>query len=92
MIKSRFFKYKGFTSDLEEISRKVFSSHFGQLSIIFLWLSGMYFRILKILWSEMMIVSSSSGSLGFRPLQFLNRSTSSSSEIENPIQGAFLHC
>ncbi|KAG9438531.1 hypothetical protein H6P81_021531 [Aristolochia fimbriata] len=28
------------TSDLEEISRKVFSAHFGQLSIIFLWLSG----------------------------------------------------
>ncbi|KAL1562881.1 photosystem I P700 apoprotein A1 [Salvia divinorum] len=32
------------TSDLEEISRKVFSAHFGQLSIIFLWLSGMYFN------------------------------------------------
>ena len=28
------------TSDLEEISRKVFSAHFGQLSIIFLWLSA----------------------------------------------------
>ena len=26
------------TGDLEEISRKVFSAHFGQLSIIFLWL------------------------------------------------------
>ncbi|CAN1362901.1 Photosystem I P700 chlorophyll a apoprotein A1 [Linum perenne] len=25
-------------------SRKVFSAHFGQLSIIFLWLSGMYFH------------------------------------------------
>ncbi|TXG60899.1 hypothetical protein EZV62_012262 [Acer yangbiense] len=32
------------TSDLEEISRKVFSAHFGQLSIIFLWLNGMYFH------------------------------------------------
>nr|GEW15844.1 photosystem I P700 apoprotein A1, chloroplastic [Tanacetum cinerariifolium] len=32
------------TSDLKEISRKVFSAHFGQLSIIFLWLSGMYFH------------------------------------------------
>ncbi|PHT54808.1 Photosystem I chlorophyll a apoprotein A1 [Capsicum baccatum] len=32
------------TSDLEEISRKVFSAHLGQLSIIFLWLSGMYFH------------------------------------------------
>ncbi|XP_057762372.1 photosystem I P700 chlorophyll a apoprotein A1-like [Arachis stenosperma] len=32
------------TSDLAEISRKVFSAHFGQLSIIFLWLSGMYFH------------------------------------------------
>jgi Photosystem I psaA/psaB protein len=28
------------TSDLEEISRKVFSAHFGQLGIIFIWLSG----------------------------------------------------
>ncbi|CAN6892659.1 unnamed protein product [Brassica oleracea] len=32
------------TNDLEDISRKVFSAHFGQLSIIFLWLSGMYFH------------------------------------------------
>ena len=32
------------TSDLEEISRKVFSAHFGQLGIIFIWLSGMYFH------------------------------------------------
>ncbi|KAF3647878.1 Photosystem I chlorophyll a apoprotein A1 [Capsicum annuum] len=32
------------TSDLEEISRKLFSAHFGQLSIIFLWMSGMYFH------------------------------------------------
>eukprot|EP00958_Prasinococcus_capsulatus_P030392 scaffold8096_cov1613-Prasinococcus_capsulatus_cf.AAC.6 len=32
------------TTDLEDISRKVFSAHFGQLGIIFLWLSGMYFH------------------------------------------------
>lgn len=32
------------TSSLEEVSRKIFSAHFGQLSIIFLWLSGMYFH------------------------------------------------
>ncbi|KAL3024680.1 hypothetical protein AAZX31_04G138600, partial [Glycine max] len=32
------------TNDLEEISRKVFSSHFGKLAIIFLWMSGMYFH------------------------------------------------
>ncbi|KAF9601472.1 hypothetical protein IFM89_020239 [Coptis chinensis] len=32
------------TSDLEEISRKVFNAHFSQLSNIFLWLSGMYFH------------------------------------------------
>ena len=31
-------------SSLEEVSRKIFSAHFGQLSIIFLWLSGMYFH------------------------------------------------
>jgi hypothetical protein len=47
------------TSDLEEISRKVFSAHFGQLGVIFIWLSGCdtitnflyifksYFRITK---------------------------------------------
>ncbi|KAF9602742.1 hypothetical protein IFM89_030630 [Coptis chinensis] len=34
--------FNSHTSDLEEISRKVVSAHFGQLSIIFLWLSGMY--------------------------------------------------
>jgi hypothetical protein len=28
-------------SDLEEISRKVFSAHFGQLGIILIWLSGL---------------------------------------------------
>lgn len=32
------------TSSLEEVSRKIFSAHFGQLAIMFLWLSGMYFH------------------------------------------------
>ena len=32
------------TNSLEDVSRKIFSAHFGQLSIIFLWLSGMYFH------------------------------------------------
>jgi photosystem I P700 chlorophyll a apoprotein A1 len=32
------------TSDLEEISRKVFSAHFGQLGIMLIWLSGRYFH------------------------------------------------
>jgi photosystem I P700 chlorophyll a apoprotein A1 len=32
------------TSSLEEVSRKIFSAHFGQLALIFLWLSGMYFH------------------------------------------------
>jgi photosystem I P700 chlorophyll a apoprotein A1 len=32
------------TSDLQEISRKVFSVHFGQLGIILIWLSGRYFH------------------------------------------------
>ena len=30
--------------DLEEVSRKVFGAHFGQLAVIFLWLSGMHFH------------------------------------------------
>ena len=32
------------TNSLEDVSRKIFSAHFGQLAIIFLWLSGMYFH------------------------------------------------
>ena len=32
------------TSSLEEVSRKVFSAHFGQLAVIFLWISGMHFH------------------------------------------------
>ena len=32
------------TKSLEEVSRKIFSAHFGQLSIIFLWISGMHFH------------------------------------------------
>ena len=32
------------TKSLEDISRKIFSAHFGQLSIIFLWLGGMHFH------------------------------------------------
>lgn len=32
------------TGDLEDISRKIFSAHFGHLAIVFVWLSGMYFH------------------------------------------------
>ena len=32
------------TSSLEEVSRKIFSAHFGQLAVIFLWISGMHFH------------------------------------------------
>ena len=32
------------TSDLQEISRKVFSAHFGQLGIILIWINGIYFH------------------------------------------------
>lgn len=32
------------TNDIQDISRKVFSAHFGQLGIILIWLSGMYFH------------------------------------------------
>ena len=30
------------TSSLEEVSRKIFSAHFGQLAVIFLWISGVH--------------------------------------------------
>jgi photosystem I P700 chlorophyll a apoprotein A1 len=32
------------TSDLEDVSRKVFAAHFGHLAVIFVWLSGMIFH------------------------------------------------
>ncbi|TVP64691.1 MAG: photosystem I core protein PsaA [Leptolyngbya sp. LCM1.Bin17] len=32
------------SGDLEDISRKIFSAHFGHLAVVFLWLSGMYFH------------------------------------------------
>ena len=35
--------FRGHTSDLDNLSRRVFASHFGHLSLIFTWLSGMYF-------------------------------------------------
>jgi len=32
------------TNDLEDVSRKIFSAHFGHLAVVFIWLSGMYFH------------------------------------------------
>ncbi|HCQ20642.1 MAG: photosystem I chlorophyll a apoprotein A1 [Aphanizomenon flos-aquae LD13] len=32
------------TSDLEDISRKIFAAHFGHLSVVAIWLSGMLFH------------------------------------------------
>jgi photosystem I P700 chlorophyll a apoprotein A1 len=32
------------TSDLEEVSRKIFSAHFGHLAVIFIWLSGAFYH------------------------------------------------
>lgn len=32
------------TNDLEDISRKIFSAHFGHLAVVFVWLSGMYYH------------------------------------------------
>jgi photosystem I P700 chlorophyll a apoprotein A1 len=32
------------TSDLEDVSRKIFAAHFGHLAVVFIWLSGMYFH------------------------------------------------
>ncbi len=30
--------------DLEEVSRKIFSAHFGHLAVIFIWLSGAFYH------------------------------------------------
>jgi photosystem I P700 chlorophyll a apoprotein A1 len=32
------------TSDLQDVSRKIFAAHFGHLAVVFIWLSGMYFH------------------------------------------------
>ena len=32
------------SKSLEDVSRKIFSAHFGQLAIIFLWIGGMHFH------------------------------------------------
>ena len=36
--------FDSYTTSLEDVSRKIFSAHFGQLSLIFLWISGMHFH------------------------------------------------
>nr|ASQ39800.1 photosystem I P700 chlorophyll a apoprotein A1 [Glaucocystis sp. BBH] len=36
--------FDSYTSDLESISRRIFSAHFGHLAVVFIWLSGMYFH------------------------------------------------
>jgi photosystem I P700 chlorophyll a apoprotein A1 len=36
--------FDSYTNSLEDVSRKIFSAHFGQLSLIFLWISGMHFH------------------------------------------------
>ena len=43
-LHSRVHDFDSHTSDLEDISRKIFSAHFGHLAIIFIWLSGAYFH------------------------------------------------
>ena len=32
------------TSDLQEVSRRIFSAHFGHLAVVFIWLSGAFFH------------------------------------------------
>jgi hypothetical protein len=48
------------TSDLEEISRKVFSAHFGQLGIILIWLWVRHINIdsLKIMFLSLRCIAS----------------------------------
>ena len=36
--------FESHTNDFQDVSRKVFSAHFGQLGIILIWLSGMYYH------------------------------------------------
>ncbi|NDE21989.1 MAG: photosystem I core protein PsaA, partial [Synechococcaceae bacterium WB9_3_282] len=43
-LHSRAHDFDSHTSDLEEVSRKIFSAHFGHLAVIFIWLSGAFFH------------------------------------------------
>nr|YP_009504505.1 photosystem I P700 chlorophyll a apoprotein A1 [Cyanophora sudae]AWW13598.1 photosystem I P700 chlorophyll a apoprotein A1 [Cyanophora sudae] len=36
--------FDSYTSDLEAVSRRIFSAHFGHLAVVFIWLSGAYFH------------------------------------------------
>ncbi|KAL3737527.1 hypothetical protein ACJRO7_019123 [Eucalyptus globulus] len=61
------------TNDLEEISRKVLIAHFGQLSIIFLWLSGMYFHGAPSgITSELQLYCTAIGALVFAALMLFS--------------------
>ena len=43
-LHSRAHDFDSHTSDLEDISRKIFSAHFGHLAVVFIWLSGAYYH------------------------------------------------
>jgi photosystem I P700 chlorophyll a apoprotein A1 len=43
-LHSRAHDFDSHTSDLEEVSRKIFSAHFGHLAVIFIWLSGAFYH------------------------------------------------
>ena len=43
-LHSRAHDFDSHTSDLEDISRKIFSAHFGHLAVIFIWLSGAFYH------------------------------------------------
>jgi photosystem I P700 chlorophyll a apoprotein A1 len=43
-LHARAHDFDSHTSDLEDVSRKIFSAHFGHLAVVFIWLSGMYFH------------------------------------------------
>ena len=43
-LHSRAHDFDSHTSDLEDISRKIFSAHFGHLAVVFIWLSGAFFH------------------------------------------------
>ena len=43
-LHSRAHDFDSHTSDLEDISRKIFSAHFGHLAVVFIWLSGAFYH------------------------------------------------
>ena len=49
------------TNDLQEVSRKIFSAHFGHLAVIFVWMSGFFYHSARFSnysgWLQLLVIT-----------------------------------